>query len=98
MEDYADFEEKVEDLDRRLGNIVCLAFEDCSGSEAAFKVISCTSVSGHVHVHPCHMHVTCMGMHVHGCHMHVTCTACMYMTTWHMCVTCTSMHVHTWVS
>lgn len=42
VKDYADFEENIEDLDRRLGNIVCQAFDDCSGTEGAFKVHACT--------------------------------------------------------
>ncbi|XP_058249288.1 dynein axonemal heavy chain 11 [Hemibagrus wyckioides] len=39
-EDYAHFKEKVADYDRRLGNILCLAFKDCSGLESAFKLLA----------------------------------------------------------
>uniref|UniRef100_A0A8B9HRG2 Dynein, axonemal, heavy chain 11 n=1 Tax=Astyanax mexicanus TaxID=7994 RepID=A0A8B9HRG2_ASTMX len=37
-EDYACFKQEVTDYDRRLGNIVCLAYKDCSGLESVFKV------------------------------------------------------------
>ena len=30
--------ENVVEFDRRLGSIVCQAFDDCSGTESAFKV------------------------------------------------------------
>lgn len=39
-EDYAHFKAKVADYDRRLGNILCLAYKDCSGLESIFKVSS----------------------------------------------------------
>ncbi|XP_072536739.1 dynein axonemal heavy chain 11 [Salminus brasiliensis] len=38
--DYAHFQEKVVDYDRRLGNILCLAYKDCSGLEAMFKLLA----------------------------------------------------------
>lgn len=39
-EDYTFFKEKVADYDRQLGNILCLAYKDCSGLESIFKVSS----------------------------------------------------------
>ncbi|KAK3551295.1 hypothetical protein QTP70_013939, partial [Hemibagrus guttatus] len=43
-EDYAHFKEKVADYDRRLGNILCLAYKDCSGLESAFKRKNCKAI------------------------------------------------------
>lgn len=37
-EDYADFETKIQDLDRRLATIFCQAFDDCSSIESGAKV------------------------------------------------------------
>ncbi|XP_053483492.1 dynein axonemal heavy chain 11 isoform X4 [Ictalurus furcatus] len=39
-EDYAHFKVKVADYDRRLGNILCLAYKDCSGLESIFKLLA----------------------------------------------------------
>ncbi|XP_013396327.1 dynein beta chain, ciliary isoform X2 [Lingula anatina] len=38
-EDYKNFQAKIEDLDRRLGAIICQAFDDCSGLESALKLV-----------------------------------------------------------
>ena len=38
MEDYALFTEKIEDMDKRLGSIICQGFADTSGLESAFRV------------------------------------------------------------
>lgn len=40
--DYEEFKEFILDLDRRLASIACQAFEDCSGLESVFKVVSNT--------------------------------------------------------
>lgn len=40
LKDYEHFKEAIADLDRRLASIVCQGFDDCSGLEAAFKVLS----------------------------------------------------------
>jgi len=37
--------ENVMEFDRRLGSIVCQAFDDCSGTESAFKVRSLTDLN-----------------------------------------------------
>ncbi|XP_076826869.1 dynein axonemal heavy chain 11 [Brachyhypopomus gauderio] len=39
-QDYAHFQQKVTDYDRRLGNILCLAYKDCSGLESIFKLLA----------------------------------------------------------
>jgi len=36
--DYADFQRKIRDLDRRLASILCQAFDDCCNLESVFKV------------------------------------------------------------
>ena len=36
--DIVYFKESVADFDQRLGCVLCYAFDDCSGCEAAFKV------------------------------------------------------------
>jgi hypothetical protein len=36
--DFQRFKDQIFDLDRRLAAILCNAFEDCSGSEAIYKV------------------------------------------------------------
>ncbi|KAF4019994.1 hypothetical protein G4228_011768 [Cervus hanglu yarkandensis] len=38
--DYAEFKSKILDFDRRLGTILCEAFFNCSGLEAAFKLLT----------------------------------------------------------
>lgn len=37
-DDYADFETKIQDLDRRLATIFCQAFDDCNSIESCAKV------------------------------------------------------------
>ncbi|CAH1258196.1 DNAH17 [Branchiostoma lanceolatum] len=37
--DYTDFCNHIADLDHRLGSILCRAFDDCSGTEACFKLL-----------------------------------------------------------
>lgn len=37
-DDYADFETKIQDLDRRLATIFCQGFDDCSSIESCAKV------------------------------------------------------------
>ncbi|XP_069504355.1 dynein axonemal heavy chain 11 [Ambystoma mexicanum] len=37
--DYVEFKEKMVELDRRLGSVLCAAFQDCANIEAAFKVV-----------------------------------------------------------
>ncbi|KAM4823531.1 dynein axonemal heavy chain 17 [Urocitellus parryii] len=37
--DYADFETKIQDLDRRLATIFCQAFDDCSSIESSAKLL-----------------------------------------------------------
>ena len=44
MGQYETFKREMEDMEQRLGQIVCLAFDDCSGCESALKV--------NVHTHP----------------------------------------------
>ncbi len=39
LRDYENFKKAIADLDRRLASIACQAFSDCSGLEAAFKLI-----------------------------------------------------------
>lgn len=36
--DYADFQRKIRDLDRRLASVLCQAFDDCCNLESVFKV------------------------------------------------------------
>ena len=43
MGQYETFKREMEDMEQRLGQIVCLAFDDCSGSKSALKV--------HTHTH-----------------------------------------------
>ncbi|XP_029444925.1 dynein heavy chain 11, axonemal [Rhinatrema bivittatum] len=38
--DYIDFKDKILDFDRRIGSILCLAFNDSSGLEAVFKLLA----------------------------------------------------------
>ncbi|XP_032902051.1 dynein heavy chain 11, axonemal [Amblyraja radiata] len=38
--DYNAFKEKIVDFDRQLGTILCVAFNDCSGLESAFKLLA----------------------------------------------------------
>ncbi|XP_009290539.2 dynein axonemal heavy chain 11 isoform X1 [Danio rerio] len=38
--DFSSFQEKVADFDRQLSNILCLAFQDCSGLESVFKLVT----------------------------------------------------------
>ncbi|KAI2655454.1 Dynein axonemal heavy chain 11 [Labeo rohita] len=38
--DFSSFQERVADFDRRLSSILCLAFQDCSGLESAFKLVA----------------------------------------------------------
>ena len=42
--DYETFRQQVEDLDRRLGAMICQGFDDCSGLEAVFKVRCCFNI------------------------------------------------------
>lgn len=35
---YESFKRQIEDMEQRLGQIVCQAFDDCSGCESALKV------------------------------------------------------------
>ena len=35
---YENFKRDMEDMEQRLGQIVCLAFDECSGCESALKV------------------------------------------------------------
>lgn len=37
-DDYADFETKIQDLDRRLATIFCQGFDDCNSIESSTKV------------------------------------------------------------
>ena len=37
-DDYADFETKIQDLDRRLATIFCQGFDDCNSIESSAKV------------------------------------------------------------
>jgi dynein heavy chain len=39
--DVKRFKDQVFDLDRRLAAILCIAFDDCSGSEAIYKLLDC---------------------------------------------------------
>ena len=39
MADYESFQERVADMDMRLSQIVCHAFDDCSGCESYFKLL-----------------------------------------------------------
>ncbi|XP_078609718.1 dynein beta chain, ciliary-like isoform X2 [Branchiostoma floridae x Branchiostoma japonicum] len=39
MADYKRFTDRIYDLDRRLGAIICQAFDDCSGIESIFKLL-----------------------------------------------------------
>ena len=39
LTDYADFKEKIADMDQRLGTMVCIAFEECSCCSSAFKLV-----------------------------------------------------------
>ncbi|XP_070187600.1 dynein beta chain, ciliary-like isoform X2 [Littorina saxatilis] len=36
---YANFQERIGDIDRRMATIICQAFDDCSGLESGFKLI-----------------------------------------------------------
>ncbi|XP_048222854.1 dynein axonemal heavy chain 17 [Perognathus longimembris pacificus] len=38
-DDYADFETKIQDLDRRLATIFCKAFDDCNSIESSAKLL-----------------------------------------------------------
>ncbi|XP_070335949.1 dynein axonemal heavy chain 17 isoform X2 [Odocoileus virginianus] len=38
-DDYADFETKIQDLDRRLATIFCQAFDDCNSIESSAKLL-----------------------------------------------------------
>ncbi|XP_077065347.1 dynein axonemal heavy chain 11 [Siphateles boraxobius] len=38
--DFSSFQEKFADFDRRLSSILCLAFQDCSGLESVFKLVT----------------------------------------------------------
>ena len=57
---YETFKREMEDMEQRLGQIVCLAFDDCSGSESVLKV--------HTHTHtttpPCQLSTS---EHIHSC-------------------------------
>ena len=37
--DYEEFKEKIADMDKRLSQIVCHAFDDCSSCESIFKLL-----------------------------------------------------------
>lgn len=39
LTDYAEFKEKISDMDQRMGTMVCIAFEECSCCSSAFKLI-----------------------------------------------------------
>ena len=39
-EDYLKFKERLLDMDRRLGSILCQAFDDCYGVEQMFKLMA----------------------------------------------------------
>ena len=53
MEQYEAFKRKMEDMEQRLGQVVCLAFDDCSGCESALKVNQSVC-------HTCVVMCTCM--------------------------------------
>ena len=38
LQDYDEFKAVIADLDKRLATIVCQGFDDCSGTEAIFRV------------------------------------------------------------
>ena len=38
LTEYEQFKQKMEDMEMRLAQVVCQAFDDCSGCEAALKV------------------------------------------------------------
>ena len=37
--DLMKFKERIYDMDRRLGSIIAQGFDDCNGTESAFKLI-----------------------------------------------------------
>ena len=39
MTEYESFKERIADMDKRLSQIVCHAFDDCSGCESIFKLL-----------------------------------------------------------
>ena len=39
MSEYDSFKEKIADMDKRLSQIVCHAFDDCTGCESIFKLL-----------------------------------------------------------
>ena len=53
MGQYEAFKREMEDMEQRLGQIVCLAFDNCSGCESVLKV----------HTHPSTRTHTCMHTH-----------------------------------
>ncbi|XP_076453714.1 LOW QUALITY PROTEIN: dynein beta chain, ciliary-like [Babylonia areolata] len=40
LEVYENFQERIGDIDRRMGTIICQGFDDCSGLESTFKLIA----------------------------------------------------------
>ncbi len=45
---YAEFKAQIADMEKRLAQMVCQAFDDCAGCESAFKV---SLPARHVHIH-----------------------------------------------
>lgn len=41
MDDYIVFNNHIYDLDRRLGSIICQGYDDCTGTEGTFKMLTC---------------------------------------------------------
>lgn len=44
-EDYKEFQERIMDIEIRLGTILCQAFDDCSCTESGVKVNSLSNTS-----------------------------------------------------
>ena len=51
MKDYKYFRNNVTDMEQRLGNICCKAFDECNNCESAFKVRKNKHILVHVHVY-----------------------------------------------
>ena len=57
MGQYEAFKREMEDMEQRLGQIVCLAFDNCSGCESVLKVHTNARAHTHAHTHTClHTH------------------------------------------
>ncbi|XP_014668470.1 PREDICTED: LOW QUALITY PROTEIN: dynein beta chain, ciliary-like [Priapulus caudatus] len=41
IDDYSVFMNHIYDLDRRLGSIICQGYDDCTGTEGVFKMLTC---------------------------------------------------------